>query len=415
MLLENGYRTQDFNAGNPWVSRYYGYDRGFSQLVDFLDLQPDSNPGFKFVRKEKEPKIVSVGKPSYFRTFPFQSMARSCMPQTVRRFARKLIQELKDRLCYTDHIKIKLDIERQFTPRVIQWIMGNDREPFFLWIHFMTVHEPYAPPLIDQLKVNHTVLWRNSVNRLRREAEHRLKNDVVTRTYLDRFSSLYDAEIRRVDRHVGKILKALHRKGMYDRSCIILCSDHGEEFFEHGGLFHRSKLYDELLRVPLLIHLPGQKSCQIVSGRVGLIDLLPTIADYLGIKIDLGNCEGESIGGMLTGTPSHGEERRVLAAETFYDSSETIFELNPYDTCGAARRMCLHNGKLKLIVDYCQKTLAIYDVERDPSERNDLSKTHPRLKKIAEPIVREYLRNSEKRRIVLSMRKHSHRRPEGYL
>jgi len=409
LLLDNGYWTQGFNAGNPWVSRYYGYDRGFSQLVDFLELQPLNNPGFKFVPQEKELEGKKKGgKSSHFPAFPLQNMVKRCLPQVGRQFARRLVQQLRERFCYIDHVKVKLEIEKRFTPSIIQWIMRNDREPFFLWIHFMTVHEPYAPPMTDQFQVNRKVLWKNAVNRLRQEAEDRLRNNAVTSTYLERFSSLYDAEIRRVDGHVGNVLKALHQKGVYDRSCIILCSDHGEEFFEHGGLFHRSKLYDELLRVPLLIHLPGQKSCQEVIQRVGLIDLLPTVADYLKIKSDISICEGESFEGVFTGSRYHGEDRRILAAEAFYDRNETIFDFNPYDTCSVARRLCLRNGKLKFIVDRTQKTLAIYDVERDPGEKDDLSKMHPRLKQIGELLVREHLRNSERRRIALLMRKHPH-------
>jgi hypothetical protein len=408
ILLESGYWTQGFNAGNPWVSQYYGYDRGFSELIDFLELQSINDPGFKFVLNRKSVESVKMRRAPYFKEIPLRGMLRRCLPQVVRRDARRFSQGLRNFFSYMNHIKVKLEIEKPFTRSVIQWIMRNDQEPFLLWTHFMTVHEPYAPPMLDQLRVNKKVLWKYKVNRLRRETEHRLQNNTITTSYINQLSSLYDAEIRRVDRYVGKILRALRQKGVYDRSCVILCSDHGEEFFEHGGLFHSAKLNDELLRVPLLIHLPGQKLKQVASRRVGLIDLLPTIAEYLGIVFDSHSYEGQSFAEMLARPSVRSEDGRILAAEAFYDQNEIIIGFNPYDTCSVARRLCLHNGKMKFIADCTQQKLEIYNMEKDPLQRNDLSETYPELKKLATAMIREHLRNNERRRIALLMRKHPH-------
>jgi arylsulfatase A-like enzyme len=413
IFRENDYWTQGFNAGNPWVSQYYGYDRGFSELTDFLDLQPITNPGFKFVLNRGKRESVNTLKGNHPINAYLRSVVKRFMPQFLRTHLRQIPQKLfrviGDCLFYTDHIKVKLEIERQFTPAVTQWIMRNDHEPFFLWIHFMTVHEPYAPPVIDQILTNHSVLWRHSVNSLRREAENVLLTNTMTASYLNKFSNLYDAEIRRVDRNIGKVLRALQKKSVYERSCIILCADHGEEFFEHGGLFHRSKLYNELIKVPLLIHLPDQKFHRSVSKRVGLIDLLPTIAEYLGIDIDPAVYEGESFAEMLGTLPSRqGENEKMLAAEAFYDQGDTIFNFNPFDLYSVNRRMCLHNGKVKFIFDCSGQTVEIYNMERDPYERNDLSKTYPQLKKIAEAMIRKYIRDSERKRIALTMKKNLH-------
>jgi len=412
ILLENGYWTQGFNAGNPWVSQYYGYDKGFSELVDFLELQSTNDPGFKFVLNKKSGESVEIRRVPYFKEIPLRGMLRRCLPQVVRRDARRFIQGLRNFFSYMDHIKVKLEIEKPFTRSLIQWIMRNDKEPFLLWTHFMTVHEPYAPAMIDQLRVNKKILWKYKVNRLRRETEHRLQNNTITTSYVNQLSSLYDAEIRRVDRWVGKILRALRRKGVYDRSCVILCSDHGEEFFEHGGLFHSAKLNDELLRVPLLIHLPGQKLKQVASRRVGLIDLLPTIAGYLGIVFDSNSYEGDSFAEMLVGAPVRGEDGRILAAEAFYDQNEIIIGFNPYDTCCVARRLCLYNGNMKFIADCTQEKLEIYNMEKDPLETNDLSKTHPELKRLAKALIREHLRNNERKRLSMAMRKHPRLNPK---
>ena len=415
ILVENGYWTQGFNAGNPWVSRYYGYDRGFSELIDFLELQTINDPGFKFVLSKEKLQGLNSQRDPYPRNFRLRSKLRHCVPQGLRAHMKRVVGRLADYFSYMDHIKVKLEIERRFIPSVIEWIMQNDREPFFLWIHFMTVHEPYAPPIIDQFLANRKVLWRNSVNRLRREAEYRLRNNTITSSYSSQFSSLYDAEIRRVDRYVAKIMRTLHKRGVYKRSCVILCSDHGEEFFEHGGLFHSSKLDDEVLRVPLLMHLPEQNSRQIVSQRVGLIDILPTIAEYIGVDFDCNIYEGRSFGSGFSGLLSQHQNERILAAEVFYDQNEIIIGFSPYDTCCEARRLCLHNGKMKFIADCTQQKLEIYNMEKDPLQRNDLSDTYPELKKVAKAMIKDYLRNSERKRIVLTLRNHPQLNPKSCL
>ena len=408
ILLENGYWTQGFNAGNPWVSRYYGYDRGFSELIDFLELQSIDDPGLKLVFKKERLEMMDTQGSSYLKEIALQSVLRHCLPKFLRAHMTRVARRLADYFFYMDHIKVKLKIERRFTPSVIEWIMRNDREPFFLWIHFMTVHEPYAPPIIDQVLANRKVLWRNSVNRLRREAEYRLQSNAITPSYKSQFSSLYDAGIRRVDRYIGSIMRALNKRDVYHRSWIILCSDHGEEFFEHGGLFHSSKLDDEVLRVPLLMRLPEQDFSRIVSQRVGLIDLLPTIAEYIGIDFDRNVYEGRSFGKIPNGSLCEDGDERILAAEVFYDEHNISIGFNPYDTCGVPRRLCLHNGKFKFIADCTRQNLEIYNVEKDPLERNDLSKTHPRLRKVAEDIIREHLRNSERKRLAFARKKFSH-------
>jgi arylsulfatase A-like enzyme len=194
-----------------------------------------------------------------------------------------------------------------------------------------------------------------------------------------------------------------------------LCADHGEEFFEHGGLFHSSKLDDEVLRVPLLTHLPEQNSCQFVSQRIGLIDFLPTIAEYIGIDFDPNIYEGLSFEKILNGSSHQERDERILAAEVFYDENNISIGFNPYDTCGVPRRLCLHNGKFKFVADCTRQNLKIYNVETDPLERNDLSKTHPELRRVAEAMVREYLRRSERRRLAFVRRKFPHLEPDSFL
>lgn len=96
--------------------------------------------------------------------------------------------------------------------------------------------------------------------------------------------ALYDGEIAWTDHHVGSMLESLERYGVADDTLVVLISDHGEEFFEHGGKGHRHTLYDEQLWVPFILRFPGElPSARRVGMQVRMIDVAPTLLDLLGV------------------------------------------------------------------------------------------------------------------------------------
>ncbi len=112
----------------------------------------------------------------------------------------------------------------------------------------------------------------------------------------------YDAEIASVDAAFGELVDFLEREGLYDDAILIVTSDHGEEFGEHGFVgWHAHSLYDELLRVPLLVKLPGSRgSGRSVEAQVRGIDLAPTILEELGLPIPP-SFEGSSLVPAIAG------------------------------------------------------------------------------------------------------------------
>ena len=119
----------------------------------------------------------------------------------------------------------------------------------------------------------------------------------------------YDAEIRYMDRHLGRLLAALRSLERYDASLIIVTSDHGETFGEHGLMEHGRWLYEEVLRVPLIVHFPGGKGAGTsVDAPVSLVDLLPLIAAEVGLELP-DEVEGVPVG-----------ERELVLAESFRDA-----------------------------------------------------------------------------------------------
>jgi arylsulfatase A-like enzyme len=123
--------------------------------------------------------------------------------------------------------------------------------------------------------------------------------------------ALYDRGILYTDYWIGRILEELKRSGLYDETLIIVTSDHGDEFFEHG-----QSLYDELLRVPLTMRVPGEGQGTVVSDQVGLIDVLPTVLDLLGIDEDM-PLQGRSLRSLWLG---RGQAPRAYFGEAAYDS-----------------------------------------------------------------------------------------------
>jgi arylsulfatase A-like enzyme len=151
--------------------------------------------------------------------------------------------------------------------------------PFFLWIHDMDAHTPYVPAPRYIREVSSNILGTHRM--LHAHVRTGLGWDVGDRTLSD-LRTLYQAAVRQVDASVGRIQEALSASGVDDDTALIIAGDHGEEFQDHGHLAHYPKLYDELIRVPLIIDAPGAPARRI-DGQVGLDSIPPTITDIFGV------------------------------------------------------------------------------------------------------------------------------------
>lgn len=159
-------------------------------------------------------------------------------------------------------------------------------KPFFLFLHTYEVHHPYTPKPRRMAEFDRGYKGKLpdeiSVELLTEIYEGRRK---IGPADLQHIINAYDAEIASVDRSFGRLVDALKARGLYDNSVIVFTSDHGEEFGEHGSVgWHSHTLYDELLRVPLLVKLPAQARARAeVKRMVRSIDIAPTILDALAL------------------------------------------------------------------------------------------------------------------------------------
>jgi len=154
------------------------------------------------------------------------------------------------------------------------WVDRVKARPFFLFLHLFEPHTPYEP--VEPFRTKYA-------------------------------SSPYDGEIATADAIVGRFFADLDKRGLYDRSLIILCGDHGEGLGDHGEAEHGVLLYREVLHVPLIVKLPGRKLAgRRVAATAQLVDILPTIAGIVGARVPRG-LPGTSLLDLKSDRPIYSE------------------------------------------------------------------------------------------------------------
>lgn len=212
----------------------------------------------------------------------------------------------------------------------------NTDKRFFLWVHYLDPHADY------------------------------LKHEEFD--FGGGARGAYDGEIAFTDKHVGRLLDAIAGAPWGERTAIIVTSDHGEAFGENGMHRHGFEVWESLVHVPLVVHVPGAKPKRIAARR-SAIDVVPTIIDLMGAP-------------RPTRPTPPGSDDFVsgssLVPELLGDvpaADEDILVDMPAGPYNDARRAFIH-GDLKLIVSNDAK-YALYDLAADPGERTDLSKRDP--------------------------------------
>lgn len=255
------------------------------------------------------------------------------------------------------------------TDAALEWLAAQGDRPVFLFVHYFDPHWPYDPP--DDVRAQFPSDYRGDLDAgydsisLFQEPNIAMPEDYRT-FLLDR----YDGEIRYVDREIGRLLEGLGRSGRRDRAWITVTSDHGEEFKEHGSVGHGRSLYEEVIRVPLVIAGPGSGTAGRGGRRIAApasgIDLFPTLIDLAGFERRPPGLEGGSLAPALRsgGGPAPGSDPGATIV-----ISETV-RLNTY-------QKALRRGARKLIQFMGQNRSELYDLALDPGEKNDLAAAHP--------------------------------------
>jgi arylsulfatase A-like enzyme len=205
--------------------------------------------------------------------------------------------------------------------------LEQQEQPWFLWVHLFNVHEEY--------------LWDRHPSKFGDEpVDH------------------YDTEITLADAQVGRLLDELRQRGLMDATVVTITSDHGEAFGEHGHTGHAESVYEEELRVPLLMRVPGV-GAGVVAETVALFDLMPTHLNMAGVPVPKA-MPARSLLPFVTGD-ARPDPDRLLISEVLPDG------LFPYD------QKAVRRGDMKLIWWVREGTFQLFDLASDPGETRDLS------------------------------------------
>jgi arylsulfatase A-like enzyme len=215
-----------------------------------------------------------------------------------------------------------------------RWVETHSARTFFLFIHTYQVHAPYAPPR------NYRTLFADMPGHEPNGQEGNA---------LD-----YDREVRFTDDQVGAFLATLRRLGLSERTIVVLTSDHGEEFGEHGGTGHGRTLHREVLQVPLIVSAPGLLGAVRVASPASLLDVAPTILELLGLAAD----------------PEHrGVSMVATARATASRIDRPIFsEVDRVDRNESIRFVAVHDHRRSAITDLRDGSSRCYGAD-DPAEQ----------------------------------------------
>jgi len=245
----------------------------------------------------------------------------------------------------------------------VRFFENNQRKNTFLFLHLFDPHLNYDPPgeFEEMFAEGYKGPFRTlTVPQITKMIGERLIPDAPERKYL---RGEYDAEILFMDRQIGRLVDSLRALGLYERTMMVIIADHGEEFWDHDGFEHGHTMYQELIRVPLIIKLPARyrPARSVVSARVRQIDILPTIFDVLGLEVPE-SFEGQSLLPLMT-EPAEPTDRPAYSEGTLYGVDKVAYYQDQY----------------KYILNLASGSGELYDIESDPLETNDLLAALPQV------------------------------------
>lgn len=319
VLKKSGIVTTGFHS-NPYLSGYSGWNRGWNVFYDSMEDEVDEK--VPYIKAEKINKKVETWLSSH--------------------------------------------------------VTGSRDKPFFLWLHYMDVHEPYIPgrKYIDLVDSSIRLTEEEMLGLFKNVL---LKRDVSNKGNVEVLRKLYCAHVREVDERVKEFFEILEKRDVLKDSWVIITTDHGDEFGEHGGLSHDGKMYAELVHVPLIIYEPARENGEVVDTLVSTIDIPPTIVYLFGLS-QVNAFQGHSLfppedylekGVAGEAVDKHGSQEKGEEKEVHY----------------------YREGDLKIIYHERGDSWELYDLKADPKELHNIIETSPyaeRMKQVVRPRIRRY-------------------------
>jgi arylsulfatase A-like enzyme len=317
ILTAHGFKAVAWHGGGH-VSSAYGFDRGFSIYADFDSYRDHDDED----------------------------------PQTAR--------------------------DSEWRP-AYEWLRQEQGERFFLFLHTFATHDPYMPP-----EPYYSMFGPGEIAPVpftpRMSFQYWSQVSPDDPGNLRQLVDLYDGAIRFTDERLLKpLFEILEEKNLMEDTIVVILSDHGEEFREHGAFLH-DQLYDEILRVPFVLYLPpglakDQYPRPRIDAQISTIDLLPTLLELLKVPYDAARLQGRSLVPLLFDGQVRERPAYAVAVVGSWERQEIHFD------------SALRWQGLKLI--RASGAQELYDLTSDPAESLDLSATDPdELSRLANLLVR---------------------------
>ena len=243
----------------------------------------------------------------------------------------------------------------------LEWLAAQQGRPFFLFLHYFDIHSDYRPePRFAALFGKpYQGPVDGSTRQLRAFLRRQIAFDADDRAHL---VDLYDAEIRQLDQALESLFAQLRESGEFAQTVVVVTADHGEELFDHGGVFHGRTQYQEMLRVPLIIVGPGIPSGLRIDQPVSLVDLAPTLLTSFGAPVPSA-VSGRDLAPLWREGGAGWPERDLFA------------EANSPSDGGSPQRAVLR-GRWKLILHEGGER-ELFDLRDDPLERVNRAMAEP--------------------------------------
>ena len=303
-LAKSGYATAAFVTG-PVLNRFFGFNRGF-QLYDDFTVSPI------FLKRGGVNNVV------------------------------------------TDPL---------ITNLATQWLQKHSHENFFLFLHYWDCHNDYVPPAPFDKKFDPGYKGKETGRFM-----FARQDDIIAHISvmdLAHMVALYDGGIAFTDEHVGKVLQLLQDLGLSEKTLVVVLSDHGEGFLEHGKLLHCNSLYEEAVHVPLIMRLPGViPAGKRVAGNVSHVDLLPTVLGLLQVAGPL-NVQGADLSPAILGDQPV-PERLIYSELKMNGFNLRAIRWGDHKLLGAMGTLA--GAQLEEVADGREKVIADADLKKDCPE-----------------------------------------------
>jgi arylsulfatase A-like enzyme len=251
--------------------------------------------------------------------------------------------------------------------RATRWLKWRELQPFFMFLHFYDVHTDYRSlPQYEKLFVEKYV---GPVDGTGTQLVAHLHDEIsLDAEDAEHLVNLYDAQIRQMDDQMAWLLQVLEQRELLDNTVIMITSDHGEQFLEHGKFLHGQYQWEEALHVPLIVHGPGLPRGKRVPELASLVDVMPTALKILGVECPAG-VDGVDL------SPAWQESKPDWSSRIIFAGGDSG-HWGPLEGRDDVKKVA-RDARFKLHYNTVTGATELYDLQSDPGETADVSDREP--------------------------------------